>query len=146
MAMQNPVFKRCKVCQEDKPVEEFYMDSTDSKGIRRRPLCRLCYDYRTREYFRKSGGRKRYDVKYRYGIEYDEYLALLKTQDNACALCGQKFIEGSRRTSTNVDHNHTTGSVRGLLCVSCNTTVGTVESNWIRLFDIVEYIVVGDIR
>jgi len=28
-----------------------------------------------------------------------------------------------------IDHNHVTGKVRGLLCVSCNTTLGRLENN-----------------
>lgn len=29
----------------------------------------------------------------------------------------------------NVDHNHTTGKIRGILCHSCNVIIGKIECN-----------------
>lgn len=51
-----------------------------------------------------------------YGITAAEYQAILDMQDGRCAICGT--ISRSRRLA--VDHDHGEGSVRGLLCVSCN--------------------------
>jgi hypothetical protein len=43
---------------------------------------------------------------------------------NHCAICGRK-ISGKDK---NVDHNHKTGKVRGVLCFRCNRIVGYVEN------------------
>jgi hypothetical protein len=61
-------------------------------------------------YYRE--GRKR-DLMKLYGITQDEYDAILEAQNFHCALC--KISEGLC-----VDHNHTTGEVRGILCYDCN--------------------------
>jgi len=50
----------------------------------------------------------------------DEYDVILSSQGGMCALCG---ITPSATRRLAVDHDHTTGRVRGLLCSSCNRTV-----------------------
>lgn len=47
-----------------------------------------------------------------------ERAALALRQNNCCALCGRH--ESSFKRRLNVDHNHKTGQVRGLLCYRCN--------------------------
>lgn len=51
-----------------------------------------------------------------YGLPRDQYEAILKLQDGRCAICRRRFV--SKRP--NVDHDHTSGAVRGLLCDRCN--------------------------
>lgn len=51
-------------------------------------------------------------VKKVYGIDGDQYEALLALQGGGCAVCGGK--PKSKRLA--VDHDHKTGAVRGLLC------------------------------
>ena len=53
-----------------------------------------------------------------YGLEPGEYAKLLAAQGGVCAICKQ-----SRRTRLDVDHDHSTGLVRGLACRSCNRKV-----------------------
>ena len=51
----------------------------------------------------------------RYGITLEQYDALMVVQNGFCAAgCG-------RRGRLAVDHDHTTGKVRGLLCLRCNS-------------------------
>lgn len=50
-----------------------------------------------------------------YGITVDQYNELLFKQNGVCAIC--KGIDKHRLA---VDHDHTTGEVRGLLCIRCN--------------------------
>lgn len=57
-----------------------------------------------------------------YGLTPTEYDYLVTMQDNRCAVCNQEFIK-----TPHVDHCHTTGRIRGLLCQSCNTTLGKYE-------------------
>lgn len=50
-----------------------------------------------------------------YGITADEYAAILAAQNGVCAICKQ-----TRSYRLNVDHRHSDGVVRGLLCRLCN--------------------------
>src|SRR5574341_421370 len=62
-------------------------------------------------------------LKYKYGISLDDYRSLEKKQEGVCAICGEKEDKGR----FSVDHNHTTGSVRGLLCRACNRRLEAIE-------------------
>lgn len=53
----------------------------------------------------------------------NEYDVLLEQQDGKCAIC--KNSPNGRRLD--VDHNHTNGKVRGLLCWRCNTQLAWTE-------------------
>jgi len=75
-------------------------------------------------------------LKRLYGITVDDYNRILAEQDGACALCGSTTPEnGSRkykrivRSVFDVDHNHKTGKVRGLLCTRCNRLVGLANDD-----------------
>lgn len=52
----------------------------------------------------------------RYGLTPDDYQRLLDSQAGGCAICGGM----DERRRLNVDHDHATGEVRGLLCSGCN--------------------------
>lgn len=58
----------------------------------------------------------------RYGLNLETYDKLLISQSNGCAIC--KKQEAGGRGSWHVDHCHLTGAIRGLLCHSCNTSLG----------------------
>ena len=63
----------------------------------------------------------------RYTVSKEVYTELLKI--NNCQLCDRVF---SKRADKHIDHCHTTGKIRGLLCRTCNVSLGglgdTVES------------------
>lgn len=59
----------------------------------------------------------------RYGLTVSEYQAMLKAQDNRCALCLGDW-RGWNGSGPHIDHDHVTGRVRGLLCGHCNSSLG----------------------
>jgi hypothetical protein len=63
-----------------------------------------------------------------YGISIEEYNQMLSDQNGVCAICGTDVVDKhGRRKHWCVDHCHTTGVVRGLLCISCNQFLGKYE-------------------
>lgn len=58
-----------------------------------------------------------------YGISPETYYEMLEKQGNECAICKTK----STRRAMNIDHDHKTGKVRGLLCDGCNLSLGHFE-------------------
>lgn len=60
-------------------------------------------------------------------MSLEDYDQLLLDQNNGCAVCGKSPEDNGKRLA--VDHNHTTGEVRGLLCNNCNTGLGQLGDN-----------------
>ena len=59
----------------------------------------------------------------RYGLTVEEFREMLARQANLCAICGGPW-RGWNGQNPHIDHCHTTGRVRGLLCASCNSAIG----------------------
>jgi len=57
-----------------------------------------------------------------YGISPERYQEMLEAQGNRCAIC----VKENNRAMV-IDHDHTTGAVRGLLCDGCNLSLGHIE-------------------
>ncbi len=64
--------------------------------------------------------RRNHYLRWRFGITHDEYERLLLLQNNVCAVCRKPNASGRKLA---VDHNHSTGEIRGLLCDPCNRFV-----------------------
>ena len=61
--------------------------------------------------------KKDWRLKKRYGISLKQFKSMLSAQEDKCAVCGILF----EHRRVNVDHNHKTKAVRGLLCYHCNS-------------------------
>ena len=64
-------------------------------------------------------------LKNKYGITPSDYDTLYKSQNGCCAICGIHQTELKKRLY--VDHDHSTGKVRALLCVNCNMLIGHAQ-------------------
>ena len=74
-----------------------------------------------------------------YGITLADYGRMLCEQGGVCAIC--KTLRVSKaHPRLNVDHNHKTGKVRGLLCWMCNRGIGLLGDDLKRLESAVEYL------
>jgi hypothetical protein len=72
-------------------------------------------------------------IKLRYGITSADYERMLQEQHGLCKLCGQDSGYKSKKKRLFVDHCHTTGKVRGLLCNRCNIGLAMIDqSDWLR--------------
>lgn len=136
--------KHCGRCKEIKVINEFYKSKQTKNGYS--SWCKQCYkEYRTkwrnnnrervRELNRKYGkGRKRDPIKIKnsflkkkFGITVDYINNLTEKQNGICAICLKQ--PNGRWKSLNLDHNHETGTLRGMLCISCNRVLGLVGDN-----------------
>jgi len=73
-----------------------------------------------------------------YGISLDEYQRMLEVQNGHCATCPSDTPGG--RGTWHVDHCHSTGKIRGLLCRACNTALGLVKDNPETLRNLASYL------
>lgn len=88
--------------------------------------CRREYE-RSRPRVRDFSERRRATLKYKYNITPEEYARLRAKQADSCAICGRH--ESELRVSLNLDHCHSTGRFRGLLCGNCNRALGLFGDN-----------------
>ena len=69
----------------------------------------------------------------KFGLSIEAYEAMAAKQNNCCAICNspETFIHGATKEVAKlaVDHCHTTGKVRKLLCKSCNNGLGLFKDN-----------------
>lgn len=76
-----------------------------------------------------------------YGLTLEQYEGMLKEQGHCCAICknGRPDVSG-KKTMFHVDHDHTTGKIRGLLCHSCNVSIGLMKDSPSLLRQAAEYL------
>lgn len=76
-------------------------------------------------------------LKATYGITLEDYTEMLAWQGGVCAICllpetQRKGPDGGAKALA-VDHCHTTGNIRSLLCGRCNTALGMFGESADRL-------------
>lgn len=103
------------------------------------------YYHRTKEKdkLRKQDPRVKAQIKDRnlrktYGITLEDYNGMFIKQEGRCFCCVVHQVELTK--SLFVDHNHSTGKVRGLLCHSCNAAIGLVGEDIEVLKNIIGYL------
>lgn len=82
---------------------------------------------------------KEYQLRHEYGMTKAEYDARLEAQSGVCALCREVRLPRGRKFM-DVDHDHRTGAVRGILCSDCNKNVGRMEQRIARWPGMLEYL------
>lgn len=103
-------------------------------------IARACTDRvycaKHREQHRKNAEGKHLK---QYGINRDQFNAILASQGGVCAICKHPT---PRRKGKDwyVDHNHTTGKVRGLLCHNCNIGIGLFKESPVALRAAADYL------
>ncbi len=59
-----------------------------------------------------------------YGVTHEQFVEMCRL---GCGICGAK--KSGKWGTLNVDHNHKTGQVRGVLCMACNLAVGNMKDS-----------------
>ncbi len=73
-----------------------------------------------------------------YGLTIEQHAAMAVAQGGKCAVCGDPLVPG--HAGTNVDHDHHTGQVRGLLCRGCNSAEGQLRGSALRAEKLAAYL------
>lgn len=127
--------KRCTACRLTKPLDAFAKSmhgghAHDGTCI----ACRLA----------RHGRQYLAHLRKRYKLSQEAYTALLEAQGYACAICHITLAELAQSTRhhkhLHVDHDHTTGAVRGLLCDACNHGLGFFRDTLAYLYAAVAYL------
>lgn len=137
--------KTCNICNEVKSLESFSVHKKGAQG--RHPACKACRsrqarnDYSSRhdeilEIKRERRRRTGADRKHSYGITPEQYQAMVDAQGGQCAVCGDVVAD----SGLHVDHCHSTGKIRGLLCRHCNLALGNMRDDVSRLRRAITYL------
>lgn len=106
----------CSKCSERKPLSDYDKHTQTANGYR--PDCKTCRQNRLNSSTGHKDRARRDSLRRNYNISLEEYNQLLEAQGGGCAICGKRPEQ--QKTNLAVDHDHKTGTVRGILCTSCN--------------------------
>ncbi len=108
----------CKRCKKEKPDLKFGLGKTYKSGFS--PTCNACINEG------RIRGQQSHDRRLSiYGLSELHYMMLKEAQDNCCAICNRSLPHNKE----DVDHDHKTGKVRGLLCHNCNIGIGLFQDD-----------------
>lgn len=136
--------KHCKDCEAWKPLADYYEYRSGGKNYRL-GRCKVCHLEWISKHHAKNPGLKKeqanrhwHKVGYnkrmekQYGLTREQFDLLADEQHGVCAICLKQ------PEKWNIDHDHATGKVRGLLCSPCNLGIGCLgddEANLRRAAD-----------
>ena len=120
-------YRVCSTCKVEKKYSEFNRHKNQPHGF---GYC--CKECLAKKHDPVKTRTKR--IKKVFGITFDDYNRMLKSQNNRCAICNSTATGNRRHKNLNVDHCHTTGKVRGLLCHGCNSGIGSMKDD-VELLD-----------
>jgi hypothetical protein len=139
------VNKVCTRCGVDKPLSEYGRQSANKDGLYYH--CKECVsayhkarynDPKYKDYQRNSS------LQATFGISLEKYNLMLDEQGRACAICGREEFRIHPKTgetkALSVDHCHSTGQIRGLLCSDCNFLLGNAKDSISTLASAIQYL------
>jgi Recombination endonuclease VII len=100
---------------------------------------------RGKEYYQRAGKEKKLEsyperrkriLKSRYGITLEQFDELYNKQFGKCAICQQTY-----HSTLHIDHDHSDGKIRGLLCNNCNLGLGHFKDSSELLENASKYLV-----
>ena len=106
----------CVKCLNEKSDDDFYFNKTTKVKDKTCKGCRI-EAMKLRAKAQTPEEVRAHNLKMRYGITPDDFDNMLDAQNGGCAIC-------DRKDNLCVDHDHTSGNVRGILCIRCNTAIG----------------------
>jgi hypothetical protein len=98
---------------------------TRNREYMRRKRSGIPQEEKTRQWHSK----RHYYLKYKFGITEDQYNEMLLKQNYCCAICKSSNSGDKRSSRLSIDHCHISGSIRGLLCSSCNKAIGLMKDS-----------------
>lgn len=109
-----PLTTQCSTCKTEKPYKEFNKTQLQRRLTKKSNAngnighCKDCV--------------RKMNMKRNYNMTDEEFDKMLEQQQNKCAIewCNTKLD----KTNAHIDHNHYNKKIRGILCVSCNTSLG----------------------
>lgn len=139
----------CRICNQELPFISFHKNGTrkyrtdciNCRNSNRRQFRKdnkeiIFQKENTPEYKAKSSAAA---IKRLYGLSIEQFQNMEKAQNGLCAICNNPE-QNPQKKKLSVDHCHTTGKVRGLLCHNCNVVLGLIKEDSRILESIKQYL------
>lgn len=152
--------KLCTKCRESKPIKQFNTDRRNKSGYR--SWCKKClHELNNKDEEKRKNWNKSYYENYqnesflefgvtrtrelwllkKYNLPLEQYISMIKSQDSKCCICNKPFDFTNRNQKhICVDHCHTSGEIRGILCTCCNRGLGGFKDNLQYLEEAIVYL------
>lgn len=132
----------CTACKQIRSVSSFRVN--DSAG-HLRSRCASCLRTQRLAWYHTGGGRawhkqwavnhpatlkkaaRKHRLKKVFGLDEAAFVSLLEAQGGACAICRRLPLVGAKQF--NIDHDHKTNRIRGILCGYCNPALGGFQDD-----------------
>jgi hypothetical protein len=116
----NLIPKQCETCGGS------FLARQDRKGRFCSKVCSGTWvGSQTKSPFSRKERERHWQLKARYGLTHEDFTAMWESQNGVCLICETPMVNGGNtRNSAHIDHDHSTGVVRGILCHSCNMGLG----------------------
>jgi hypothetical protein len=133
----------CSSCKEEKDESLFPLARGKARGY-----AWVCKECKKAKHQAKKASmsdedwfltQRKYWLKSEYGLTLEDYNNKVKEQDHKCAICKCDETDAFKGLLF-VDHCHTTGTVRGLLCHHCNTALGKFRDSKEILTSAIDYV------
>lgn len=129
--------KKCSKCKKLKPLCDFKKEKLGKDGIR--ASCKICDKKRLKKWRKQNPIKvKHHQIKNKLGLSQENFNLMFEKQEGKCFIC--ETHQFNLKRSLHVDHCHTTGKIRSLLCHYCNTALGLVKENTLILKRMIQYI------
>lgn len=141
--------KTCTGCSQEKPLERYGKHRGSRDGLAWE--CKDCDNARRKEHNKLAkladheGFNRRSRAatqRWRYRLSQEEYDRLRAIE--RCEVCDRTAVEvgfkGASGESLHIDHDHLTGKVRGVLCKACNSALGYLQDDPVRMQRLIEYL------
>lgn len=130
--------KVCSRCEKEQDSTEFHKASRSGDGLQSN--CKECTRIANRKSHLKNVKKTpHYRRQQVYGLSSEQYAYMLILQGGLCSICSSEL--GQR---PQVDHNHLTGKVRGLLCRNCNWGLGHFKDSLVVVRAAADYLIKND--
>jgi len=137
MSLARGNLKVCSSCRSELPLARFNKNRSTKDGLQNQ--CSDCLKESRRKWREANPDRHRArHVKNRYGIGQVEYDEMVAEAAGLCPVCHEP--PPSPLKALDLDHDHATGAIRGLLCRGCNLALGGARDNPQILRDLADYV------
>lgn len=104
------------------------------------PHHRYCSETCQKMRKKEAGINFQIQIKHRYGLTLEQYEQIVANQDGKCAICRVDNSQSFGKEKLCIDHSHSTGKVRGILCHKCNLILGFANDDPTLLRAAVDYL------